>query len=51
MTQEQQAIVRLDKAKAELNAAQAEVDRLRSAWMIRNRIWGAREGAFRKAMA
>lgn len=51
MTPEQKALQRLDKAKADLRAAQAEVDALRSAYMVRTRSWGMREEAFRKAVA
>lgn len=51
MTREQRAIARLDKAKAEMRAAQAEVDALRAAYMVRNRCFGLTEVAYRRELA
>lgn len=51
MTKEQKALARLDNAKAELRAAQAEVDAHRYAWAARSGLWGLREEAFRQAVA
>lgn len=51
MTHEQKALARLDKAREELRAAQAEVDRLRSAYMVRKRCFGLNELAYRREVA
>ena len=51
MTKEQKAIARLNKAKADLRAAQAAVDQMRQDWMIRERKWGVREEAFVREFA
>ena len=51
MTKVHKAIARLDKAKAELRAAQAVVDQMRREHMVTTRSFGLTEQAFRRDVA